>query len=158
MSLSSKFQKTKSLILQYYWIAFIPVLIYFILHSFSKDEEINKNKSYAFALVLDSKPILNKASKRRYDYQFFYKGEKYNGSSVASLFDNVALGNFYKVEFSDKNPDYNRIIFEEEYIAQIQKNDSGIVDTIYILKSKLLKQRINNKIKNIKAPLDSIKD
>ena len=158
MNLSEKYIKIKEFISEYYWIAGIPFLLWgFIIASESK-EDINRNQNETYGMVYGSGTIYKQYSKRNYKYEFYYNGKKYTGTSTAYNSENVKNGNFYKVEFSYKNPEHSRMNFELEYIREIKTNQNGKVDTIYVPKDQKLRNETKNRIEKYKIELDSIKN
>lgn len=150
--------KIKAFISKYYWVAGMPFIIWGLLRSLQKEEAITQNKTETFGMVYSSTPIYKQYSKRNYKYEFYYNGKKYTGSSSAYNSKTIENGNFYKVEFSEKNPEYNRMIFDLEYIRQIHTNANGKLDTIYIQKSEKFKDAIKKRIEKYKIKPDSLKN
>ncbi|CAM4320425.1 hypothetical protein [Zobellia nedashkovskayae] len=130
-------KSTWSIIKEYYWIAFVPVVIFAFFSSQAEKEDIDKNRSIAYGLVTRSVPLAKKFSKRSYHYTFNVDGKEYSGSSTGWISDNIDDGNYYPVEFSIKNPEHNRMDFEIEYSYVVAINDSGKMDTTYIPKSEM---------------------
>ncbi|MDJ0645732.1 MAG: hypothetical protein QNJ57_07050 [Flavobacteriaceae bacterium] len=139
-------KKIKSFITEYYWIATIPFLIWGLMEAMAKDQIIDGNKAETFGKVYGSRPINKKYSKRNYQYEFYYNGIKYTGNSSAYISKNVQNGNFYKVEFSYKNPKHSRMIFELEYVQKIMTDTEGkVIDTVYVSR----KEEFRNEIKSL---------
>ena len=100
-------------------------------------EDISKNQTETFGKVYSSSSIYKKYSKRNYRYEFYYKEKRYTGSSTAYYSANVLEGNFYKVLFSNKNPNNSNMNFEIQYTQQIKVASNKVMDTIYIPTSEL---------------------
>ncbi|WP_299126292.1 hypothetical protein [uncultured Winogradskyella sp.] len=158
MNLTEKYIKIKEFISEYYWIAGIPFLLWGFILAMESKEDINRNQNKTYGMVYGSRPIYKQYSKRNYKYEFYYKGKKYTGTSTAYNSENVENGNFYKVEFSDKNPEHSRMNFELEYIREIKTNENGKVDTTYVPKDQKLQNEMKNRIEKYKIELDSIKN
>ena len=159
MNLSEKFIKIKSLIVEYYWIAIIPFFIYGLIGVLENKEDIKKNKTLTYGMVYGSKPIYKKYSKRNYKYEFYYNGKKYTGTSTAYNSKNVQNGNFYKVEFSDKNPEHSQMNFDSEYVRELKTDENGgATDTIFVLKDQEMRNEIKGLIEKYEYKTDSIKN
>ncbi len=159
MSLIKKYFIAKKLVQEYYWIVGIPFLLLGIFLVMAEDEDINRNQNETYGMVYGSTPIHKQHSKRHYNYEFFYSGRKFTGSSVGNISDNIKKGSFYKVEFSDQNPAHSRMIFDLEYVRQFKTDNSGkVTDTIYIVKNQVLKNEIKNRLEKYKIELDTIKN
>ena len=111
-------------------------MIYGFISLQAKKEDIVENKSNTYGIVTRSRPIVNQFSKRRYDYDFYVKGQKFSGSSIGWLSDNIAIGKYYPVEFSSENPMNNQMDFKQEYSKKQVENANGQIDTIYIPSSE----------------------
>lgn len=157
MNLTKLYIKTKELISEYYWVAATPLMIWGVILAIVEKEDIKQNQIETFGMVYNSKYIHKQYSKRGYKYEFFYKGKKYTGISTAYISENVKIGSFYKVEFSDKNPEHNQMVFDLEYVMQIKTNEKGEVDTTYIPKSQKSYNDMKKQIEQYKIELDSIK-
>jgi len=158
LNLTEKYLKIKKFVSEYYWIAIIPFFIYGLIGVLESKEDIKQNKTLTFGMVYGSKSIYKQYSKRNYKYEFHYNGKKYTGTSTAYSSENVRNGNFYKVEFSDKNPEHSRMLFESEYVREIKTNVNGKVDTRYVMKDQKLRNEMKNRIGKYKIELDSIKN
>ena len=158
MNLTENYIKIKEFISEYYWIAGIPFLIWGFILVMEEKQDIKQNGTETFGMVYGSNSIYKQYSKRNYKYEFFYNGKKYTGSSTAYNSENVENGNFYKVEFSDKNPEHSRMIFELEYVREIKTKDNGKVDTTYVQKNQKLRNEMKKRIEKYKIELDSIKN
>lgn len=156
MSIIKKKIKLKSFVFKYCWVAIIPFLAYFFILSLNKHKEIDKSMNYAYGEIYASQPIHNRHFRKRYKYHFVYNGQKYSGSSSTQKSKNVRIGNIYKVEFSDKNPNDNRIIFEKEYLKVFKYDNNKIIDTTYVLKDLETKKKINGLVEKFKYTSDSI--
>ena len=158
MNLTENYIKIKEFISEYYWIAGIPFLIWAIVLVMEEKQDIKQNGIETFGMVYGSKSIYKQYSKRNYKYEFYYNGKKYTGTSTAYNSENVENGNFYKVEFSDKNPEHSRMIFDLEYVREIKTNDNGKVDTTYVPKDQNFRNEMKKRIEKYKIELDSIKN
>ena len=158
MSLSEKYIKIKEFISEYYWIAGIPFLILGFTLAMESKEDINRNQKETYGMVYGSRPIYKQYSKRNYKYEFYYKGKRYTGTSSGYITENIENGNFYKVEFSDKKPEHNRINFDLEYVREIKTNENGKVDTAYVPKDQKLRNQINEQLEKFEVEMDSIKN
>ena len=158
MDLTESYIKIKEFISEYYWIAGIPFLIWGLILVMKKKQDIKQNATETFGMVYGSKSIFKQYSKRNYKYEFYYNGKRYTGTSTAYNSENVENGNFYKVEFSDKNPEHSRMNFDLEYVREIETNENGKVDTTYVLKEQKLRNEMKNRIEKYKIQLDSIKN
>lgn len=103
----------------------------------AKDEDIDQNKSITYGIVKGSRPIIKQFSKRHYDNYFHVDGQKFSGSSIGWLSDNIYNGNYYPVEFSIKNPKHSRMDFEIEYSQVFETKDSEQTDTTYVRTSEI---------------------
>ena len=157
MNLTEKYLKIKEFVSEYYWIAIIPFFLYGLIGVLESKEDIKQNKTLTFGMVYGSKSIYKQYSKRNYKYEFYYNGKKYTGTSTAYNSENVRNGNFYKVEFSDKNPEHSRMQFESEYVQRFKTDENGkITDTIFELKEQELRNEIKERLEKYK--IDSIKN
>ena len=147
----------KKFLKEYYWIAGIPLFILgFILYN-DQEEDISKNKTETYGMVYGSTSIIKKYSKRNYEYKFYYDGKEYTGTSTAYITDKIRNGNFYKVEFSYKNPENSRMIFDVEYELRINTTKNGNdSDTIYVPKDQELRALMNEKMEKLKFKTDSL--
>ena len=158
MNLTENYIKIKEFISEYYWIAGIPFLIWAIILVMEEKQDIKQNGIETFGMVYGSKSIYKQYSKRNYKYVFYYNGKKYTGTSTAYNSENVENGNFYKIEFSDKNPEHSRMIFDLEYVREIKTNDNKKVDTTYVPKDQKLRNEMKKRIEKYKIELDNIKN
>lgn len=142
MNLTEEYIKFKKIISEYYWIAGIPFLVWGFMLAMESKEDINRNQKETYGMVYGSRSIYKQYSKRNYKYEFYYNGKKYTGTSTAYNSENVKNGNFYKVEFSDKNPEHSRMIFDLEYIREIKTNENGKVDTTHVPKNQKLRNEM----------------
>ncbi|MAB47718.1 MAG: hypothetical protein CMC05_03720 [Flavobacteriaceae bacterium] len=157
MNLTENYIKIKEFISEYYWIAGIPFLIWGFILVLEEKQDIKHNRTETYGMVYGSKSIYKQYSKRNYKYEFYHKGKKYTGTSTAYNSENVENGNFYKVEFSDKNPEHSRMNFDLEYVREIKINENGKVDTTYVPKNQKMRNEMNNRIEKYKIEQDSIK-
>tara|TARA_R110002051_G_scaffold192097_1_gene260676 strand:+ start:365 stop:841 length:477 start_codon:yes stop_codon:yes gene_type:complete len=158
LNLTENYIKIKEFISEYYWIAGIPFLIWGFILVMEEKQDMKQNETETFGMVYGSKSIYKKYSKRNYKYEFYYNGKKYTGTSTAYNSENVENGSFYKVEFSDKNPEHSRMIFDLEYVREIKTNENGKVDTTYVPKEQKLRNEMKKRIEKYKIELDSIKN
>lgn len=159
MNLAENHIKIKEFISEYYWVAGIPFLIWGFFLVMTEKEDINWNQTKTYGVVYGATPMYKQYSKRNYKYEFYYNGKKYTGTSIAYNSKNVKNGNFYKVEFSDKNPEHSRMIFDLEYVRQLKTDGSGkVIDTMYVPKDQKLRNEMKKRIKKYKIELDSIKN
>ena len=159
MNLTEKYLKIKEFISEYYWIAGIPLLIWGFTLAMNEKEDINLNETETYGMVYGSKSIHKQYSKRNYKYEFHYNGKNYTGTSTAYNSDNVQNGNYYKIEFSNKNPAHSRMIFELEYVQRLKTDENGkVIDTIFLLKDQVLRNEIKERIAKYKIEIDSIKN
>ena len=143
----NKFTVDKAFIIikTYWWLAVLPLFIYGVISSITSKHDINQNQTDTFGEVQSSSPILRQPSKRSYKYTFIFKNKTYSGTSAEYLSKRIAIGDFYKVEFSNKNPEHSRMLFNVEYIQDFKYDNFGkVTDTIYIEKNHELKQRMND--------------
>ena len=150
MNLTENYIKIKDFIYEYYWIAGIPFLIWGFILVMEEKQDIKHNGIETFGMVYGSKSIYKQYSKRNYKYEFYHNGKKYTGTSTAYNSENVKNGNFYKVEFSDKNPEHSLMNFDLEYVREIKTNENGKVDTTYVLKDQKLRNEMKNRIEKYK--------
>lgn len=121
--------------------------MYGLISSLESKQDINENQYESFGMVYTSLPIAKQFSKRRYKYKFYFKNKEYSGSSVAYISEHIIMGSFYKVEFSDENPEHSRILFDLEYLQKLKFDNFGnVTDTIYVTKHQELKNQINDSI------------
>lgn len=158
MNLTENYIKIKEFISEYYWIAGIPFLIWGLILVMEEKQDIKQNGTETFGMVYGSTSIYKKYSKRNYKYEFYYNGKKYTGTSTAYNSENVENGNFYKVEFSDKNPEHSRMNFDLEYVREIKTNEDGKVDTMYVPKEQKLRNEMKSRIEKYKIELDTTKN
>ncbi|MCQ0111218.1 hypothetical protein [Zhouia amylolytica] len=158
MNLTENYIKIKEFISEYYWIAGIPFLIWGLILVIEQKQDIKQNGTETFGMVYGSKTIYKQYSKRNYKYKFYYNGKKYTGTSTAYNSENVENGNFYKVEFSDKNPEHSRMNFDLEYVREIKINENGKVDTTYVPKEQKLRNEMKERLEKFKIELDTIKN
>ncbi|MDO7171909.1 hypothetical protein [Mariniflexile sp. AS56] len=159
LNLTDKYLKVKEFISEYYWIAGIPFFIFAIIGVMESKEDIKQNKTLTYGMVYGSTSIYKKYSKRNYKYEFYNNGKKYTGTSTAYSSKNIRNGNFYKVEFSDKNPEHSRMIFESEYERKIGTNKKDkVTDTIFVLKGGKFKNEMKDLIEKYEFKTDSIKN
>jgi hypothetical protein len=138
-----------TIIKAYYWIAVIPLFIYGLISAIESKQDIDQHQTETFGLVYNSKPISKQNSRRNYMYKFSFKNKAYSGSSSAYLSENVKIGSFYKVEFSNKNPDHSRMLFDLEYLQKFKFDNLGnVTDTIYAEKNEELYNQMNSVIKD----------
>ncbi|SFS96572.1 hypothetical protein SAMN04487906_2381 [Zhouia amylolytica] len=158
MNLTENYIKIKEFISEYYWIAGIPFLIWGLILVIEQKQDVKQNGTETFGMVYGSKSIYKQYSKRSYKYKFYYNGKKYTGTSTAYNSENVENGNFYKVEFSDKNPEHSRMNFDLEYVREIKINENGKVDTTYVPKEQKLRNEMKERLEKFKIELDTIKN
>lgn len=159
MNLTENYIKIKEFISEYYWIAGIPFLIWGFILVMEEKQDIKQNGNETFGMVYGSKPIYKQYSKRNYKYEFYYNGKKYTGTSTAYSSENVRNGNFYKIEFSDKNPEHSRMLFESEYVQKFITDENGkVTDTIFELKGQELRNEIKERLEKYRIEIDSIKN
>ena len=159
MKLTENFKNIISLVKEYYWIAGIPFLVFGFILTMNNKEDINQNQTETYGMIYDSTPIYKKYSKRIYKYEFYYKSKKYTGTSTAYISKNVENGNFYKVEFSDKNPENSRMNFDSEYVREFKTNENGkVTDTIFVLKGQEMRNEIKELIEKYEYKTDSKKN
>lgn len=158
MNLTENYIKIKEFISEYYWIAGIPFLIWGFILAVESKEDINQNQKETFGTVYGSRPIYKQYSKRNYKYEFYYGGKKYTGTSIGYDSEDIEYGNFYKVEFSDKNPEHSRMNFDLEYVREIKTNENGKVDTTYVPKDQKLRNKMKERLEKFKIELDTIKN
>jgi len=158
LNLIENYIKIKEFISEYYWIAGIPFLIWGFILAMESKEDINRNQNETYGMVYGARPIYKQYSKRNYKYEFYYNGKKYTGTSTAYNSKNVENGNFYKVEFSDKNPEHSRMNFDLEYVREIKTNENGKVDTTYVQKDQKLRNEIKERLEKYRIEIDSIKN
>ncbi|KJD31051.1 hypothetical protein PK35_16820 [Tamlana nanhaiensis] len=158
MNLAENYIKIKEFISEYYWIAGIPFLIWGLILVVEEKQDIKQNGTETFGMVYGSKSIYKQYSKRNYKYEFYYNGKKYTGTSTAYNSENVENGNFYKVEFSDKNPEHSQMNFDLEYVREIKTNENGKVDTTYVPKDQKLRNKMKERLEKFKIELDTIKN
>lgn len=98
--------------------------------------DIEKSKTETIGKIYRIRHVAGSTTgKKIYEYEFKYHGNKYSGETRKRLSDSIKIGEFYKVKFSDKNPENNLMEFESEYAQVIKKDVNGIItDTIYELK------------------------
>ena len=158
MTLIKNYIKIKEFITEYYWIAGIPLLIWGLILVMEKKHDIEQNATETFGMVYGSKSIYKQYSKRNFKYKFYYNGKKYTGTSTAYNSEDVEIGNFYIVEFSNKNPEHSRMNFDLEYVKEINTNENGKVDTTYALKDQKLRNKIQERLEKFKIELDTVKN
>lgn len=156
MNLTENYIKIREFISEYYWIAGIPFLIWGLILVMEEKQDIKQNGTETFGMVYGSKSIYKQYSKRNYKYEFYYNGKKYTGTSTAYNSENVENGNFYKVEFSDKNPEHSRMNFDLEYVREIKTNEDGKVDTTYVPKDQKLRNEMKERLEKYKFEIDSV--
>jgi hypothetical protein len=158
LSLFESFKKIKSVVLKYYVIVFYPLIIWGLFLVINEKEDINDYLTKTYGIVFNSTTIYQKYNnKRRYKYYFNYNGTKYYGSSSAHLSKNIRVGNIYKVEFSYKNPEHSRMIFDSEYLQDVRLDKCGkVIDTVYILKSQKIQNQLKELIQKYELKNDSI--
>ena len=159
MGLPEKYLNAINYIKKNLWLFFIiPIGILAFIQSFNERKGIEQNYTINYATIINSRRNNKQHTKRRYSYEFYYKGVKYNGSSSERKSKNIEIGKIYKVEFSDKNPKQNRIVFDKEYLRKINRDDNGnIIDTTYKSKNLFFKDEVKEIIKNHEIKKDSIK-
>jgi hypothetical protein len=158
LNLAGNFIKIKDFISKYYWIVGIPLIVYVFIHFVNEKADISDNKTETYGMVYGARPIYKQYSKRNYKYEFYYNGKKYTGTSTAYNSKNVENGNFYKVEFSDKNPEHSRMNFDLEYVREIKTNENGKIDTTYVPKNQKLRNEMKERLEKYKIELDTIKN
>jgi len=159
LNLTEKYLKIKEFVTEYYWIGIIPFFIYGLIGVMESKEDIKQNKTLTYGMVYGSRSIYKQYSKRNYKYEFYYNGKKYTGTSTAYNSENVQNGNFYKVEFSDKNPEHSRMNFESEYVKKLKTDESGkVLDTIYVLKGQEFRNEMKDLIEKYEFKTDSIEN
>lgn len=161
MNLIENLKKIKSFLIEYYWIAFIPVVMYAFIQIIFEREDINQNLNETYGIVYNSTPIYQKYNKNKhnYRYEFIHKGKKYTGSSSAHISDKIRIGNTYKVEFSNLNPEHSRMIFDSVYVRKFKTNKNGkVTDTIYVLKGQELRNEMKDLIEKYEIKTDNKKD
>lgn len=157
MNLTEKYLKIKEFVSEYYWIASIPFLIYIFIITSNNKEDIDQNQTETYGMVYGSKAIYKQYSKRSFKYEFYYNGKKYTGTSTAYDSKNVQNGDFYKVQFSDKNPENSRMIFDSAYVQRLKTDlDGKVTDTIYFLKGQIQRNEIKNIIEKYEYNIDSL--
>lgn len=154
--MTENYIKIKEFISEYYWIAGIPFLIWGLILVMEEKQDIKQNGTETFGMVYGSKSIYKQYSKRNYKYEFYYNGKKYTGTSTAYNSENVENGNFYKVEFSDKNPEHSRMNFDLTYVREIKTNEDGKVDTTFVPKDQKLRKEMKERLEKYKFEIDSV--
>jgi len=133
------------------------LIIWLFITGNDEREDITENYKETYGMVYGSSYIHKQYSRRRYRYRFYHNGKTYKGSSTGYKSLNIQNGNFYKIEFSDQNPEHSRMIFETEYLQIIGSNKiDNEVDTLYVIKKLKLQNEMNELIESYKFITDSI--
>lgn len=96
---------------KYWWLLMYLLIIFFFFKMQLAKSELKRNRTFAYGIVTRSSKILKTYSKRTYHYEFFYEKKKYYGNTTGSISENIKVGNRYKVEFSSKKPENNKMLF-----------------------------------------------
>ena len=149
--------RIRGLISKYYWvIIIIPFFIWAPFFYLKEKQELDQNKAYAYGIVTRSNSIYKQHSTRRYYYNFQINGHNYSGSTRGYNSQNIEVGNWYKVKFSSRNPENNRMNFDLEYYANLEIDSLGrVIDTIFSRKESFNKSDLDLRIKMIKSIIDS---
>ena len=149
--------KIKKLVSEYYGILIISVLIWYAIESLNENSAIDQNKTETYGMVYRSQAIYKQQSKRNYLYEFKINGIKYLGSSPGYGSQDIQVGHWYKVEFSENDPEKNRMNFKLEYYPILVNDSLGkVVDTIFSLEDSFNEDEMNLRINRVKSVIDSL--
>lgn len=75
-----------------------------------KRDEINKHTMYAVGVITKKTGSLKNGN--HWHYKFKYKGEEYQSYKSTSVKYDIAVGDYYLIQFSYKDPEKNTILYE----------------------------------------------
>jgi hypothetical protein len=91
----------------------------------NRDNDIRDNSKYAFAKIIKKTNSLKNGHAWHYD--FLYKGEKYKGRWPTHVDYNVKIGDYFIVNFSSKDPDHNKPIYD----YKLKQYKEGIINQVW---------------------------
>ena len=135
---------------KYYWIVGIPLFIWGFILTEEGDNDIDNNLKTNFGQVYTSYSVKNQPTKKTYKYKYSFKGKKFSGSEIEHITKGVKIGAFYKIEYSIKNPENSRMLFDREYLQRINIDSlTGLIDTIYLDKNHKIRKQLNKKFDSL---------
>lgn len=93
-----------------------------------KDEDILNNSKYAIGHIVKKTGSLT--SGEQWHYEFKFKGFLYKGYRSTHVDYNVELGNYFLVNFSGKNPNHSKIIYDRKLNADKLNYIDSVWDSI----------------------------
>ncbi len=110
----------------------ITVLILAFLDVNKREKSINENKHETIGKVYD---FNSNRSFNHYEYRYYFKGKLFSDYEDLDDFDREeCIGRFYRIYLSTKNPEYSKILLDQE-----------ITDTSEILKAGFTIEDIHKK-------------
>lgn len=96
-----------------FWVGVAVFIVIVVVPYFcrrSKRIEIDKHTAYAVGVITKKTGSLKNGN--HWHYKFMYKGKEYEENRQTEEVYDVAIGDFYLVQFSYKEPDKNTILYE----------------------------------------------
>lgn len=91
----------------------------------SKEEDIKQNSKYTIGEIIKKTGSLN--SGEQWHYRFKFKGKYFEGYRSTHIDYNVAIGDYFLINFSSKNPDHSVLSYE----YKLKINATGLTDSVW---------------------------
>ena len=114
-----------------FWLVLGLVILLFVIPYFwrkSRSNDIEKNKNYTIGLITKKSGSLNNGY--HWHYEFYFDNKKYEAYRSTHVGYDVKVGDHFLVEFSSKNPGYNKILYEYQLKPDQIEYKNYIGDTI----------------------------
>jgi hypothetical protein len=114
------------------WAGLALFILLFVIPYFcrqGKTKEREQNKRYTIGVITERPDALFE-NRRDWYYEFYYNHKKYQSSRRTHVGYDVKLGDYFLVEFSSKNPDNNKILYEFQLRPDKIESKSYVGDTI----------------------------
>jgi hypothetical protein len=93
-----------------------------------RDQDINENSKYAIGHI--QKKTGSLTSGEQWHYEFEYNEVRYEGYRSTHVDYDVHLGDYFLVNFSSKDPDHSKILYEYKLNDDKRNYADSIWDTI----------------------------
>ena len=88
-----------------------------------REDSIEQNKFETIAIVYKFE---SNKSNNRYYFRYFYNNKKYlNDENISGFNREDCIGKFYKIHLSTKNPQYSKILLEQQVTDTTEIINSG---------------------------------
>ena len=93
-----------------------------------RDNDIKENSKYTFGKVIKKTNSLKNG--KRWHYDFYFENVLYNGRWPTHVDYDVKMGDYFIVNFSSKNPEHNKILYDYKLKAYLPEVVNQAWDTI----------------------------